>query len=382
MCSDDMSYGSLSSQLRTERTRPPPVIVVHGALVVVFVFFGGGSFVSKFGIRGASPLLFELVREAVAGPIFLAISKVAFGRCLPDAVDLPKVFFVCFCFALSQACFFMGLKHENPTVGSTWQAALPIFTTLFAVAWKREEASWKKMVGVLAASGGAMWMTVSSLLKQNEVGPELGVSRDWIERVDGHLLFCGQCVLNALYIVISKPIVNKYGGVRLTGWMFMCGSIYMLVFLLLVKSSEGLSTFTCYDVDPLVLESCIASIFHLPGSMLWPLAYEIICCSLIAWFLLTWCLNYTLPSVVSVYTVIQPVVTCLLSLTVLTVKGSEWSIKYGITVPGYHNLLGGVLIAAGLLVMFTDSSVMQTHNGEATQLTASASTSAARSKEP
>jgi len=349
------SYGSLWHTEKLKRSpRKPSTLAVHGALVSVFVLFGGGSFVSKFGIRGASPLLFELVREAVVGPFFLIVCRALNGRSLPEIGDVPRVATIGLFFAMAQACFFMGLKHENPTVGSTWQAALPIFTTLLAVWLGQEKTSCMRAAGVALASGGAMWMTVSALFTAK--GSAIGGGKNWLDRIDGHALFFGQCIFNSLQIVMGKPIASKYGGIGLSAWMFMGGTFFMLAFVLIVRSSWGLSEFVCEDPDVNILRSCAEAILQIPSSMIWPLVYEVVLCSFLAWWQLSWALQHAPASVVSVYSVVQPCTTCILSLMAVGLKGKTWAETYGITVPGVHNILGGLLIAAGLWVMFAEES--------------------------
>uniref|UniRef100_A0A7S0AVR0 EamA domain-containing protein n=1 Tax=Pyrodinium bahamense TaxID=73915 RepID=A0A7S0AVR0_9DINO len=350
----ERGYGTLENAdlaIKKEQRKLHSNLTVHLALILVFTLFGGGSFLSKFGIHGASPLVFEAVREVGTGPAFLALSRALHGRCLPDRSDLLRVLLCSLCFAGSQAAFFLGLKYEDPTVGSTWQTALPIFTTSLAVLAGFEQASCQKASGIVLASGGAAWMTMGAIIIS---GSSRGGADAEGGGMMGHVMFFGQSILNSSYIVFSKALAEKYGGVLLTGWSFTLGSACLVSVALLAEASTGFAAFMCHDHNREVMLHCAESMFRLTPSMTWPLLYEIVCCSAIAWYLLGWALQHTKASMVSVYCVIQPCSTCVLSLMAIAMRGRTWADSYGISTPGLHSILGAVLIFAGLSVTFTE----------------------------
>jgi len=352
MAVTERSYGTLAAEAPAAK-KGPSQVMVHLALVIVFTLFGGGSFISKFGIHGVSPLVFETVREVAVGPLFLVASLAMHGRCLPERADLRRVLLCSLCFAGSQTGFFLGLKYENPTVGSTWQTALPIFTTTMAVLVGLEGATCQKASGILLASGGAAWMTMGAIAFSGSGGAG-AVGRSSRDILSGHAMFLAQAILNSSYIVFSKALAEKYGGVLLTGWSFTLGSACLAALALLAKGSTGFAAFICHDENRHVMQLCTEATFSLSSSMVWPLIYEIVFCSAIAWFLLGWSLQYASASMVSVYCVIQPCSTCVLSLIAIAVRGKTWAYYYGISTPGLHNILGACLIFAGLSVTFAE----------------------------
>ena len=53
---------------------------VHSALIATQVIFGGGSVVGKLGVDTFNPMLFALIREAVAGVLLLLMALRCDGR--------------------------------------------------------------------------------------------------------------------------------------------------------------------------------------------------------------------------------------------------------------------------------------------------------------
>jgi uncharacterized membrane protein len=114
----------------------PSNVVIYAALFCCNVFWGGGALFSKLGIHGASPLIFELCREALSFPIMLLGARAMGGTLLPDKEDRLEVLLVSSILIGAQLCFFVGLKHSNPSHCAAWQSMLPVLTTAFNLSSK------------------------------------------------------------------------------------------------------------------------------------------------------------------------------------------------------------------------------------------------------
>merc|ERR1719396_204375 len=68
---------------------------------------------------------------------------------------------------------------------------------------------------------------------------------------------------------------------------------------------------------------------------------------------MTWGNQYAKASVVSAYTVLQPVTSGTISALFVAVKGSAWADTYGFTPPGWQDL-GIIGIVLGLAVLFSE----------------------------
>lgn len=129
--------------------RPSPWLI-HGALILAQVMFGGGSVVGKLGVEKFNPLLFALIREAVAGPLLLILAWWRDG-CLTPRKDWALVCIMGFCVYANQACFIIGDKLAGPIISSAWQCSQPIFTLLISLSLGWEPATAQKVIGILVS---------------------------------------------------------------------------------------------------------------------------------------------------------------------------------------------------------------------------------------
>jgi hypothetical protein len=83
-----------------------------------------------------------------------------------------------------------------------------------------------------------------------------------------------------------------------------------------------------------------------------PLLYWIVFNSVVAYLLMTWGNQYAEPSSVLGYTALQPLTSSLLTVMLIGIGAP----KDNLDMPGY-NLLGGVLIVAGLYMLLADNKV-------------------------
>merc|ERR1711871_367230 len=110
---------------------------------------------------------------------------------MPAVGDIPSIGLVGVAFGGSSLCFFVGLKHSDASVASTWQAMAPVFTLSLAVAIGQEVASFMKCSGIFTAGTGAALIALMGL-------------RGVVVHTCAHVIFALQMVFSALIIVLSK----------------------------------------------------------------------------------------------------------------------------------------------------------------------------------
>lgn len=343
-----------------ESATQEPLIKVHAALAFSFACFGGGAFVSKFAIHGGDPIVFELVREVITAPILIAMALATSCRLLPDRADFYNVALSGMTFFMNQMCFFLALKHSDPVLGTTWQTSLPIFTTALAVATGHERAAAKTILGILIASGGAAFMTLGDY-----TGASGGTVSPLWSRLSGHGLYLLQTASISTNIVVSKTLTTKYSALAVSGWNFSMGAVVHAVVLATIRRYVPVHSFLCFNVDKDVMAACMTSSIGVTKAMALPLAYEVLLCSVSAWFLIAWATKHAKASVCSVYTVMQPCTSTALSALLVSLNGRQWAMHYGISLPGFHHLIGLVLIGAGLYLMLRNERESKDSNANA-----------------
>jgi drug/metabolite transporter (DMT)-like permease len=141
----------------------PHWALVHAALISVQLIFGIGAVIGKLGVARFNPILFVGIRDGVGGPL-LTLSAVLF-YCIvggpspvPKRADLPRFAIAGFCLYCSQAFFIVGEKLSSAVIGSAWQPAQPIMTTIIAVSLGWEPLTTFKTIGISFAFVGAAFM--------------------------------------------------------------------------------------------------------------------------------------------------------------------------------------------------------------------------------
>lgn len=313
----------------------PAALVVHGALIGAELCIGVGGIITKVSMRGANSLPFALSREVLAGLMLFVIS----GRQIPRPEDVRKVFTVGFLLFTGQLFFMLGLLLSDPVATATWQCSIPVFTTIVAVALGYEQYSYKQVLGLGLAVGGAVFM-------------ESGVGRAQTG-LHAHLFFFIQCNANALYLLKTKQLLQKYSVASVTSWANLSASMFMFTATCIMNFTPELLTLVCDNPSSAVSASCAAGGWWLREFEFWPLVYWTLIGSVLSFYCLSFANQYAKASVVGVYTVLQPVTAGVLSVVLRLLMGNAWADGYDLHRIGVHDL--GVLgIAAGLVVLFQE----------------------------
>eukprot|EP00929_Paragymnodinium_shiwhaense_P095830 TRINITY_DN5713_c1_g2_i5.p2 TRINITY_DN5713_c1_g2~~TRINITY_DN5713_c1_g2_i5.p2 ORF type:complete len:258 (-),score=37.24 TRINITY_DN5713_c1_g2_i5:285-1058(-) len=243
------------------------------------------------------------------------------------------------CFFGNQAFFFVGLKLAEPVAAAAWQASIPCCTALFSACLGYEYFNARKAAGTIVASAGA---AVLALLGSHTTSASDG-------SLSRHLLGHGALLLGVLsvpgYILGMKNLLPKYSGVLITSWAFTISAVLMVLFCVIVCWNKAVLKFVCWDDRPETSRVCEEDPLRIPPNMILPLWYEVVLCSLVAWIILSWAHRHVPASVVSLYSVLQPVSSALVVFALVRLPGAD---AYGLQLPGPRHALSLLLIFAGL----------------------------------
>ncbi|KAJ1455642.1 hypothetical protein M885DRAFT_463954 [Pelagophyceae sp. CCMP2097] len=346
----------------------PSNLRIHAALVFTQIIFGAGSVVGSLGLPAFNPLLFALIREGCAGPILLAISMLTTSA-RPwhlGPADRKGVGVLGLTIFGNQLFFIVGLKLSNPVAGSIWQPSQPIITAALAIALGWERARARRLAGIAIAFAGCATMVglsasaVESSSMQNEV--------------IGNACFFINCFATSCYVLRSKPMLRQWPSICITAWAYMCASFYMLAVGFVLNSWPAALKFLCSD--------CTNGGWHVPPEALPALAYWIIFQSVLAYQLMTWANKFVSASLVSAYSVLQPVTSASLTATILLCNAyrncadQDDDVRHCLSMPGYADL-GSLGVFVGLYFVVTS----EAPHDEAVALTAAVNPLLADSEE-
>ena len=187
------------------------------AMVVVLVFWASAFAAIRVAVASYAPGQAALLRFLVSSAI-LAAYAVAVRQPLPQPRDLPLIALAGF---VGMTGYHVTLNYGEVYVpagtASLLVATSPIFTSLLAALILKERMRMWGWVGIGLSFAGAATIAVGS-----QAG-DVRLDRNAI-------LPLVSAISTSVYVIIIKPMLGKYGALRLTTYTFWFGTLFMLVF--------------------------------------------------------------------------------------------------------------------------------------------------------
>jgi len=260
-------------------------LLAHLALLIVALIYGGNYVVAKIVMEGGflSPLPFILLRALSATVLFwLVFAVVRPGQV--DRKDLPRLMLCGLTgIAVNQMFFFTGLNWTSSVNASLIMTMTPILVLVASAFLLGERITPQKLIGIGFGAAGAILLI--------GYGQEIrfGGKGLW-----GDLMVLANACSFGLYLVLIKPLMQKYNAVTVMSWVFTFGLLVVIPF--------GLPGFLKTDWQVFT-----------PGAW-WAVAYVVFLVTFLVYFLNGMALKEVSPSIVSIYIYLQPLVAGFLSV--------------------------------------------------------------------
>ena len=284
----------------------------HLACFTAYLIFGLNIVVCKdLTSSGAiSPLALFTMRSIGAGSLFWIIS-LFMPKERVELRDLPKIFAASVLgFFLTQICFLMAISRITPMDCSIITSLSPLYTMFIAAYALKEPLSAQKIGGVVLSLCGVIYLILNSVTASSGVVETTPV---------GVLLMIGNSLCFSLYLGIFKPIITKYSVVTFMKWIFLFSSLMTLPFTATEIVTKEFSA--------------------LPISFIAELAFLIICATFVTYFLIPVGQKLLRPTLVSMYSYVQPVVAVVLSVCV------------GMDTLTWQKILAAITVFAGVVIV-------------------------------
>ncbi|MEM6348797.1 MAG: DMT family transporter [Bacteroidota bacterium] len=192
--------------------------IAHLALVAVALIYAFNYFIAKDLFKEISPLGVVAIRSMVAIIFFWLIQIFWIREKIQSRKDYLR-FFVCgmLGIALNQIFFFSGLDRTVEVNASVLMTTTPVFVFLLGFFMRVEKLSALRILGLGLAATGAV------LLIQG--GESLSIKP---ETLVGDLMVIFNASVYGLYLVLVRPLVQRYHPMTIMVWVFSFGALLTL----------------------------------------------------------------------------------------------------------------------------------------------------------
>ena len=259
------------------------------AAVTANIIFGVNTSISKslFSGNWMSPIGYTLTRAIFGIIIFWTLSFLT-GREKVAIRDLLMILFGGIIgMAVTQLTFFLALQNTTPVTMSLLNALGPIVVLLLSALLLKDPVTIKKAIGVIIGISGAALVVLKSGSSGASSNTALGISLAMVS------LIC-----NSIYLIMIRKIAVKYNPITMVKWMFLVSAI--------VLSPFGISGMMKQRIfSP---EVTLAAFLQF--------GYIMVVTGIIGLLLIPTALKRTKPTIVSMCTNIQLLVTSLTSIII------------------------------------------------------------------
>jgi len=185
--------------------------------------------------------------------------------------------------AINQILFFEGLNLSTPINASIIITVIPVLILIFAHYILKERITSLKVFGIILGAAGALIVILSAGKGDFKSATMLG----------NFLIFIN-ALSWALYLVLIKPLMEKYDSLTVMKWVFFFGLI--IIFPFTVKSFSTTSFVT------------------IPFKIWMSISFVVFGATIVAYFLNNYSLKTVSPSVNGIYIYLQPLIASVVAI--------------------------------------------------------------------
>ena len=210
---------------------------------------------------------------------------------------------------IPQMTFLMAITMTSAIDTAIIGTLGPVFTMIFAFLFLKEPITGKKAGGVALSFAGILFLIFNSV---HEGGA--AATSPW-----GVALLLVNSLSFSLYLGLFRPLISKYSVITFMKWSFLFSLIVSLPI-----SAKGLVT-TDYA--------------GIPGNVLWEIGYLIFFATFVAYFLIPYGQKFIRPTLVSMYSYLQPIIAAIVSILA------------GVDTLSWQKILASVLVVGGVVLV-------------------------------
>lgn len=263
------------------------ILTGHLACFAAYAIFGVNIIVCKdlTGGKLISPIAIFMLRSLGAGALYWLLS-LFLPKEKVQTRDLPKIFLAAFLgYFVTQLTFLVAIPEITPMHCSIISSLSPIYTMFIAAMVLKEPITFQKAGGVLLSLSGIIFLIL------NNTGNAGGGMES---SIFGIVLMMVNGLAFSLYLGAFRPVISRYSVVTFMKWIFLFSAIMSVP--LSMKEIATLQWST------------------IPQVQIWELAFLIICATFISYFLIPLGQKRIRPTLVSMYSYVQPIIATAISI--------------------------------------------------------------------
>ncbi len=259
-------------------------VQVHAALFLVALIYGSNYSIAKEVMpEYVGPFGLILIRVVSAAIFFGLLSRlVTKEKIVGRADNLRAIACGITGIAVNQLCFFAGLNLTAPINAALLMVIIPVVVLLFSALLLKERVGWRKVIGIGTAFLGAL-LLISHSRGEGTTG-----------NIYGDLLIILNAVSFGMYLVLVKPLMQRYKAITVVSRVFTVGAIIVIPF--------GFQQ---------VLEPDYSA---MPSTIWLAIVFMVVAVTILTYLLNTWSLRYANPSLVGAYIYLQPVLAIIIAI--------------------------------------------------------------------
>ena len=284
----------------------------HLALITVQILFGIWPIFGKIVLRSMSSTSLVALRLAGAAVLFAVLQR----RFTPLLrMPLKDIVLLTACSLLgivgNQFLFVKGLSLTTVINVEILSTTIPVYALATSILLGYERGSSKTLLGVLLSAAGVLYLV-------NPLNANLSGTTTL-----GNLLILTNSFLYALYLVISKSLIERYGALNVVTWIFLMGT--------LITIPVGIYSLQRENLAAISATTWVA------------VAFIIIFPTVVAYYLNAWALTHVSPSLVAIYIYLQPLIAFGLAPLLL---GESWN---------WRTIVAAIMIFGGVALVTRDT---------------------------
>ena len=286
--------------------------VGHLACFTAYAIFGFNIIICKdlTSSKLIPPIVLFCLRSLGAGSLFWLLSLFMPAEKV-DKKDYIRIFAAALLgFFTCQLTFLIGISHITPMDCSIMTALSPIYTMIIAAIVLKEPLTFKKAGGVAVSFAGVIYL----ILSRGDLASGTAQTTPF-----GILMIFLNVFSFSMYLGIFKPLIGKYSVVTFMKWIFL------FAFAVTVP-------FTAKEIVTLDWNA-------IPSIQLAELAYLIVCATFITYFLIPLGQKRIRPTLVSMYSYVQPIIAIVISIWI------------GMDTLSWQKVLAAIMVFGGVIIV-------------------------------